>query len=433
MKIKILLIALVSTLAANAAEWSLDSCISYAIGHNLNVKARMIQQESGRLDITEAKDRILPTLSAGANQNWDFGRGLTAENTYANRNTSMFNFSGSLSLPLFQGLAAVRQLRYARENLRQLVEETEAAKDDVTLSVIGQYLQVLYYKEIHQVAIEQARLSRVELQRQETLLEQGKVPELDVIQSRSQVAKDELTVVTSHNDIDLALLDLAQLLELDDTDIDNFDIAPVSDSDARPGLVSPDQVYATAMTTNHSIRAARQSITVADRSISLARSGYLPRLSFSAGLGSSYYTVSGYDNAGFSRQMRDNFSKSLGFNLSIPIFDAFNTRNQVRRAKVQRVNAELELEQRSTALYKAIRQAHSQAIAAERKFNAGIIATQATAAALDAVTEKFNYGRANATEFEQAKSQYVKARAEQVQAKCEMILRARILAFYNRL
>lgn len=195
--------------------------------------------------------------------------------------------------------------------------------------------------------------------------------------------------------------------------------------------IIPDEVYSNAMASNHSILAARQGIVVADKAIDVARSGYLPRLNFSAGLGSSYYTVNGFDNAGFSRQMRDNFSKSLGFSLSVPIFDAFSTRNQIRRAKVQRVNAELELEQRQSTLYKDIRQAYCQAVAAERKFSASTVATEATRAALDAVTEKFNYGKANATEFEQAKSEYVKSRAEMVQAKYEMILRNRILAFYN--
>lgn len=414
--------------AAQKPAWTLDSCIAYAVDHNLNVRSGMIRQAGGELDIIEAKDRFLPTVSAGAAQNWDFGRGLTSENTYANRNTSMSSFNGNLSLPIFQGLSAIRQLKYARENLRQLVEETEAAKDDVTLNVIAQYLQVLYSKELHDVAVEQVRLSKVELERQEVLLEQGKIPELDVVQSRAQVAKDELGVVTSHNDWQLALVDLARLLELDD--IEGFDIAPIADGDER-GIFSPDEVYSNAMSSNHSILAARQGIVVADKAIDVARSGYLPRLNFSAGLGSSFYKVSGLDNASFSRQMRDNFSKSLGFSLSVPIFDAFSTRNQIRRAKVQRVTAELELEQRRSALYKDIRQAYYQAVAAERKFSASTVATEATHAALDAVTEKFNYGKANATEFEQAKSEYVKSRAELVQAKYEMILRNRILAFYN--
>lgn len=92
----------------------------------------------------------MPTLQAGANQSFDFGRGLTSDNTYANRNTSSFGWNVNLSLPLFQGLQNVRRLAYSKANLRALVEQSEAAKDDVTLNVISQYLQVLYTSELHQ-------------------------------------------------------------------------------------------------------------------------------------------------------------------------------------------------------------------------------------------------------------------------------------------
>ncbi len=47
------------------------------------------------------------------------------------------------------------------------------------------------------------------------------------------------------------------------------------------------------------------------------------------------------------------------------------------------------------------------------------------------MTEKYNFGRANATEFEEAKTNYIRAASELVQAKYEAMLRMRILEFYN--
>ena len=277
------LLLLISGFSANATAWSLDSCITYAIEHNLTIKSQDIEQMGGELSVTEAKDRFLPTLSAGANQSWDFGRGLTSENTYANRNTSMFGWNANLSLPLFQGLSAVRQLKYAHANLKMLTEQKEAAKDEVTLSVISYYLQALYSREMLAVNEEKARLSKVQLERQRTLLEAGKVPEVDVIQAEAQVANDELSVVTAGNDYQLALIDLAKVLELED--VENFEILPLPDEAVN--LLSADEVYNNALNSNHSILAARQSIDVADKAITVAKSGYLPRLNFNAGLGSS--------------------------------------------------------------------------------------------------------------------------------------------------
>lgn len=415
--------------AAASEPWSLDSCITYALDHNLTVRSRMIDRESGELAVTEAKDRFLPQLSASASQNWNFGRGLTSENTYANRNTSMTGFNLGLQLPIFEGLSTVRQIDYAKTRLRQLVEQTEAAKDDVTLNVIAQYLQVLYAGEIADVAREQAAISKVMLERQQALYDAGKVPEADVLQAKAQVARDELTVVTSENDRSIALVDLARLLEL--RDMEGFEVMPL-EGDDKLLLLDADEVYAHALENNHSILAARQGITVAEKSIRVARTGYIPRLSFNAGLGSSYYSLAGADNASFSRQMRDNFSKTLGFSLQVPIFDAFSTRNSVRRARVERATASLALQQQESQLYKDIRQAYYQAVAAAKKLESSTVATESTKASLDAMTYKYEYGKANATEFQQAKTDYIKSLSETVQARYELILRNRILRFYDR-
>lgn len=422
------LLLLCSTAGMSADTWSLDSCINYALDHNLTIKSSNLDRMGGELSVTEAKDRFLPNISAGAGQNWDFGRGLTSENTYANRNTSMFSWNAQLSLPIFQGLSAVRQLKYAHANLAMLTEQTEAARDEVRLSVISYYLQALYNREMLAVNNEKLRLSKVQLERQKVLLEAGKVPEVDVIQADAQVASDELAVVTATNDYQLSLIDLAKVLELDD--VEGFDVMPLPDE--RVALLSSEEVYSNALNHNHSIIASRLGVEAADKAVNVAKSGYLPRLNFNAGLGSSYYTVSGVKSSSFGKQMNDNFSKSLGFSLSVPIFDAFSTRNQIKQARMRRLSAELSLEQQRSDLHKTIRQAYYQALGAEKRYQAGETAVNAAKAALDAMTEKYNYGKANATEWEQAQSNYITSLAQQVQAKYEMILRNRILLFYNK-
>lgn len=422
-----LMLACASTAVAGQ-PWSLDDCVDYAISHNINVRTRALQAQSGELDITEAKDAFLPRLSGYASQSFNFGRGLTADNTYANRNTSSFSTGANMQLPIFQGLSAVRRLKYARAGLRVMVEELEAAKDDVTLNVISQYLQSLYTSEMLAVARERLEISRSELVRREALLELGKIPELDLYEARSQVAQDELSVVNAENDSITALLDLSQLLNLPTAS--GFSIRPLEDS-GMP-LLSAEDVYSNALNNNHTMRAARLSVESASKYIDLARTGYIPNLSFSAGIGTNYYKTNGFNNESFGSQMRHNFAQSIGFSLSVPIFDAFTTRNSVRKAKVQMLNAQLQLEDSRIRLYKAINTAYTQAVGAEKKRDAAEVAVESSRRAFEAMKEKYNYGRANATEFEKSKSDYTTALAQAVQAKYEAILRARILQFYNK-
>lgn len=428
-KIAIACAAIASTLPAHAGPWSLDSCINYAIEHNLTVRARQLEAEGAKLSVTEAQDKYLPTASASASQGWDFGRGLTSQNTYANRNTSQFGWSVGVNLPLFQGLSAFRQEKVARANLVAILQQTEVAKDDVTLNVMAQYLQALYCKELTAVATEQRNLSKIEVERREILLANGKIPEADLLEAKAQLASDESTLTQNENNFKLALVDLAQLLNLG-ADIEGFDVAPLPDRETL--IPSADEVYRNALGNNSSVLATRQQINIADRQIELAKTGYYPQLSFSLGLGSSYYHLNGEANPSFGRQMRDNYSTSLSFRLQIPLFDAFSTRNNINRAKLQRRQAELQVETTESDLFKAIQRAYYEAVSAKRKIDASEAAVVSTRAAFNVMQDKYNFGRANATEFEQSKSAYIKARAEAVQARMELILRHRILEFYNR-
>ena len=198
MKTAIICALAIATAISSAAEtWTLDRCINYALDNNLTVKSRKIEIQSGELDVTAAKDRHLPNLSANASQSFSYGRGLTSDNTYTDRNTSNFGWGVNMSLPLFQGLSAIRQTKYAQANLRALAEELEATKDDITLNVISAYLQVLYAGEMCNVAEEQLRLGLVEQSRREELLANGKIPELDLIEAQSQVAQNRLSLVNA--------------------------------------------------------------------------------------------------------------------------------------------------------------------------------------------------------------------------------------------
>lgn len=426
---KILATVILSTVALNASaeQWSLEKCIAYAISHNITIKSRELSVEEGEQSLTEAKDNFLPSLNASASQSFSFGRGLTSDNTYADRNVSNFQWGANFNLPLFQGMSEYRRVKMAKSNLQMLLYQVDAAKDDLTLNVISQYLQVLYAKEVTESARSQYALSSYEVERQTALVEAGKVAEADLYDAQSQAAQDKLQVVTSENDTQTALITLANLLQLPTAE--GFDIMPLDEGE--PMIPTAKAVFDAAMTHNSSIMASRQSIKVADDNISLAKAGYLPRLSFGASIGSSYYTMSGIPNEPFGEQMRHNYSTYIGFSLSIPIFDAFSTRNSVRRAKLQRVSAELQLDQQATDLYRNIQLAYYQALGAREKYLTSAETLEKTEQSFNATREKYNLGRSTPAEFEQAKNNLFRTQVNRIQSHYEYLLRHRILLFYQ--
>ncbi len=420
-------VCIVCTGSAVAEQWNLDRCVAYAHEHNILVQQSKLQIMSGDLEVTEAKDRFLPNVSASASQSFSFGRGLTAENTYADRNTSSFQWGANLNLPLFQGLSEYRQLKVAKSNLQKLLYDYEAAKDNVTLNVISSYLQVLYAKEVLESSRSQLDYSTYEVERQKALVEAGKVAEADLYDAESQQATDRLQVVTAENDVQTALVELANLLQLP-TAV-GFDITPIDEGE--PIIPTADAVFNAALVHNNSILASRQSIEVADRNISLAKTGYIPTLSFGANVGSSYYTVGGMPHESFGDQMRHNYSTYIGVNLSIPIFNAFSTRNSVRRAKIQKIQAELALDQTETDLCRTIQLAYYQARGARDKYFTSKETLEKTRLSFEATQEKYNLGRSTPAEFEIAKNNLFRTEVNSIQAHYEYLLRHRILEFYR--
>ncbi|MDE6009648.1 MAG: TolC family protein [Muribaculaceae bacterium] len=426
---RILAVGAMTTVAflGEAETWSLDSCVAYAIGNNIDIRQRELNVKNGELDLTETKDRFLPSVDGSLSQSFNFGRGLTSENTYANRNTSSTQWSVGLNLPLFQGLAEYRRMDVAKLSIRQYLLDVDAAKDNVALNVISQYLQVLYCKEVARSARSQAELSQFEVERQKVMIEAGRVAEATLYDLESVAAQDRLQVVTADNDIRTALVNLANLLHL--KSIEGFDISPLSD--AEPPLPSPEQVYSSALGTDNTLLSARQGVRVAEGNISLAKTGYIPTLSFNAGIGSSYYTVAGWDSESFGSQMRNNFATYLGFSLRVPIFDGFNTRNSIRRAKLQKLTAELQVEDRESNLWKDIRLAYYQAVGARERYLTSGETLEKAQLSFEATQERFNLGRATQADYEQAKNNLFKTEIARIQAHYEYLIRLRILLFYS--
>lgn len=412
---------------AKAEDWTLQQCIDYALEHNIDIKLRQQDVATGNLQVSEGKHAFLPQLNANASQSFNFGRGLTSENTYANRNTSNFQVGASFSLPIFSGLRNSRTLEQAKLNLRQITWQLEQARDNVTLNVIAQYLQVLYNKEVEATAASQVELSNHELARRRSLASAGKIAEVEVLEAEAQLAQDKLTLVNAKNDYALALLELTQLLQLET--VDNFEVVPLDGED--PLIPSAMTVFQTALETNSGVKAAESYIDAAQAGISVAQTGYIPTLSFNGGVGSSYYKLNGMDNLSFRKQMRENYSTYFGFSLNIPIFDALNTRTSVKRARVQYISAQLQAEQVKSDLYKSIQQAYVQATGAREKYLTAQTSCESAQISFDAMVEKYNIGRATSTEFEQSKTNLFSSQIQLIQAHYEYLLRYRILHFYQ--
>ncbi|MCD8262125.1 MAG: TolC family protein [Bacteroides sp.] len=424
----LLLLTISSSLVAQKS-WTLRECIDYAIANNIQIKQREITAAQYKNEVHTTKYSRLPNLSSSVNQNFNFGRSASPiDNTYTNVNSRSSSFSLNTNVPIFTGLELPNQYELAKLNLQAAIEDLNKAKEDISMTIISYFLQVLFNEELTRVAQEQVILSKEQLVRAESLLEVGKASVAEVAESRTRLVQDELSFIQAKNNYELSLLDLSQLLELPTPE--GFRITDPNEIEQFYNLQMPETVYTEALMIRPEIKAVRYRLEGAGKSIRIAQSNYYPSLYFSAGLGTSYNWASGREIDNFDKQWGNNFNKAFGFSLSIPIFNRFSTQNCVKNARLQEMSYGWQLEETKKDLYKEIQQAYYNASAAYSKFTTSVVAVEATQASFELMNEKFEQGKATSVEYNESKLNLMRSQSELLQAKYEYLFRTRILHFY---
>lgn len=427
----ILMALMLMPTAVNAQqEWTLRQCIDHAIANNINIKRQETNVKSQEVSLNSAKNNRLPSLNASAGQSFNFGRGLTIDNTYANRNTQSTSFNIGADVPIYTGGQISNNIKARKLDLQAAIVDLQYAKDNISMQVASAYLEALFQKDLLEVSRQQAELSKAQERRINILFQNGKCAETDLAEIQASVANDELSLTQQQNSYTLALLTLSQLLELPSPE--GFDIArPEILNPENAVLTDPNQIYAEASLIKPQIEAENIRLQSAERNIRIARSGYYPNINLGVGMGTNYYKTSGFPAASFNDQMRDNLNKNISLSLSIPIFNRFSTRNQIRSAKLQYQNQQLQLDETHKSLYKEIQQAYYNALAAQKQCVSSMQAEKASTMSFNLMEKKYTAGKATATEYQESKNALFKATTNRLQAQYTFLFRQKILDFYR--
>ena len=235
-------------------------------------------------------------------------------------------------------------------------------------------------------------------------------------------------MVTAQATLQDCKLQLKQLLELDGEKEMTLYIPTLGDENVLSPLPSKTDVYRSALTLRPEIEAGRLNVKASELDINIARSGYIPTISLSAGIGST--NTNGNDFT-FGEQIKQNWNNSLGVTVSVPIFNNRQTKSAVQKAKIQKQNSELDLLDNQKNLYKTIEGLWLDANSAQQRYVAAIEKLRSTQTSYDLIQEQFNLGMKNTVELLTEKNNLLNAQQETLQAKYMAILNTQLLKFYQ--
>lgn len=445
-KILVFVVAFAFSFSALKAQelWNLEKCISHAKEHNISLQIKKLDAEIQANNTKQSKFNLLPNLNGGVDYGFNYGRTLNASNTYSDQNSESGSISLSSNLMLFNGFQKWNTVKRNELDLKAYLEDVEKAKEDLALNITSYYLDILFKKELLQVAQEQLKVTQLQIKRTEVLVEAGTLPKGTLMEQKAQASREELEVVNTSNSLDIALLDLAQLLDLEDTK--NFDILspelPVLN--ATQSMVSPESVFINALTFRPEMKAAQYRLESSEKGLTIAKGQRSPSLSMYGFWGSSYsndfpeygtgtngQTVILRNEMKLNDQLSSRERKAFGFQLDIPIFNGGTVNRNISNAKINIDRSRLDMENSKNVLRKEIQQAHANALAAMKKFFSSETAVSSTEEAFRYTEEKFNLGLVNSVDYNQEKNNLFKSKSDLLQAKYEYIFRTKIIDFYN--
>lgn len=449
-------------------KWSLEECVNYALENNLMIRQQKLNYDYSKNAYNQSKINVLPNLNGSVGENLNWGRSVDPyTNEFTDNNTNSMNMGISSTLLLFNGFQNINTIKQNEYKLLASIEDIEKMKNDISMNIAAAYLQILYCKDVLLVAQNQVETTRFQVERTKKMVEAKSVPEGNLLEIEAQVAGEELQIITAQNQLDIAYLTLTQLLDLDSVQGFDIFIPEFPDLDIQTINFTLDDIYKESVEKMPEIRSAEFNLKSAEKGLSIAQGGRYPRLSTTLSWGSgyssayenyyisdsvTYVAVSGFTQIGteiynvyseynidtydsevrpFGEQLDNNRSTSLGFNLSIPIFNGWQTNTAISNAKINLLNSEYSLQLKKDQLYKDIQQKYTDVLAALKKYYSTKKALESLEISFAYTKDKYEVGLMNFVDFNIAKNNLSKTQSDLLQAKYDYIFKTKILDFYR--
>ncbi|OFY82242.1 MAG: hypothetical protein A3F72_09425 [Bacteroidetes bacterium RIFCSPLOWO2_12_FULL_35_15] len=445
--------------------WTLETCIDYALKNNIQIKQSELNTELSEINLTQSKANLLPSLNGNASHTYNYGRTIDRfTNQFATQQVLSQNLSLSSDVTLFGGLQTINSIKENKFTYLASKYDVEKMKNDISLNIASAYLQILYAMEAAENARNQMGITNAQVERTKKLVDAGAAAKGTLLDIQAQLASEELNVTNTQNQLDLSYLALAQYLNLPSAT--DFTIVKPDLSVGNETLLTAtaSQIYNSAVSNLPEIKSADLKVKSAEKAVDVALGGLSPRLVFSASYGTGYSSASqqmtsdpvfqnyqpngSFTSAGdtvlspsfsspafekipFSKQYNDNINKSFGFYLTIPIFNRFQTKSTIDRARIQKTNADLNVESTKLQIEKNIQQAYADANAGLKKYNATLKAVDAMQESFKYTEQKFNVGMVNTTDYNTAKNNLIKVQSDLLQSKYEYVFKTKVLDFYQ--
>lgn len=319
---------------------TLSQCLQMAIENNLSLKTKSNEIVKGKHSISENRAKLYPQINAIAQLNDNFTPpvsvtdGTAYGKPYNVTKTLQYNASAGLQLqmPLYN------QMVYTAIDIAKTVDKLnqlsyDKAREDLIMQTAKMYYMAQNTEDM--IRLLDDNIVRLKKLRDITQAFYDNQMSLEVDIKRVNFNIENLSV---NRDNALAMLDQQYTML-------KYVIDYPADKQIKVTEENPDKIesiQANGLSTSlYELQLLEQKKVLAEKQTKIAKDGYLPSLSLTGNLMYSAFTdkFKNWFHSGESNHWYG--SNGLGIQLRVPVFDGFEKRSKIRKAKVDEENARI--------------------------------------------------------------------------------------------
>lgn len=457
-----------------AKKMDLEECIGIALRNNPQLKQSDLQVQADGNNLEQSRWQRWPSLAFNASQGLSFGRNIDPfTNQFVQQTVNFNNFQLGGGMTLFAGYQLQNTIKQNSLNLQASQKDLDVARNNLMLNIAAAYLQVLNNQELIEVSRQQLEATRLQLGRTQQLVAAGTLPEANLYDLRAQEANDELNLVNAQNNVQLALVNLKQLMNLPAGEAIEVAAIQAQDPSLRQYDASVDEVFTAALGTLPELKGAELRIAAAQKGVEVAKAAGMPTLSLNGGVNTAFSSAApkqrfvadgtgsqtldvpsatkfiqvqdfriplietltipngSFQDFRYFNQLNFNRNASLNLSLRVPIFTQYQAKYRMANARIQQKNVEYQLDVVKQQIRQNVEQAYVNMDNAAKRYAATLNQVRALEEAFRVAESRFAVGGINSIEYNISKANLDRSKASLIQAKYDYIFRTKILDFYR--
>ena len=449
-----------------SSVWTLEGSILYAQEHNIDLRKSVLNERLSGLQLKQMQLSQIPNTSVSANYGKSFGRSVDpTSNQFINTNYDFSGLNGNVDVLLFGWFQKRNTITAQKFSLQAAKADYEQLQDDISLNVATAYLRILLAQENIAIAENQQNFSNKQMQQTQAFVNAGRLPELELAQMEAQVATDSSMYYTALSNYNQAILDMKALMNLD-MESNYTVVMPKIEaiSYAEFSTNSPAQIFEIAKNNFSNIKSTEYKVQAAQKSLAAQKGAMFPQLGMAYQIGTNYsstlkeltdFKLTGSEPTGnfvnvngtpypvlqptgsfntkttpFFSQYDNNLRQTVVLNLSVPLFNGWVTRYNVKQAKINVENEQLEQERSFVKLKQEVYSAYFDANAAIKKYYASKKAADAAERALRFAEKRYDLGLMNTIELLTTQNTNFKAQADAASSKYDLYFKLKVIDYY---